>query len=227
MVDLVEPRRSLLADRSFWRKVVVPVLVLGVAPVLINARVDPLTFGGVSFWAAALALTVGSTMAALIGASVARGDRPRRPLVLAVLVTSGLGAIAVAAFWVQMWIIDPDVLAAVTPAQWGSAAGIPLVLGLMVVFGAGVGLLIRKASYATVVIFAWIPIEVGVSQIPLVSGVRPWMPFTSMYQFLTFDIIGEPMRATDRDPWASIGGVALLVGVLLTIGLVVARRRVA
>jgi len=97
------------------------------------------------------------------------------------------------------------------------------------VIAVAVGILLRQSAGAVALLLVWTLLAENLVQaIPGVGDeIHAWLPFVALNRFLTGDL--NPVDPQDvlppLGPWASLGYVALLAGVLLAVAIAVADRR--
>jgi ABC-type transport system involved in multi-copper enzyme maturation permease subunit len=104
----------------------------------------------------------------------------------------------------------------------GYSAGAVLGAALLAAMGAGLGALIRGQVASIIAVFAW---GFGVEQIVggLISSAAPYLPFMAAATMAGAGSGGMPPLPKDLSPLPFAGVAALLVGMVVTVGLVAAR----
>ncbi|HZG91405.1 MAG TPA: hypothetical protein VEZ42_14440 [Pseudonocardia sp.] len=161
---------------------------------------------------------------------------PRRPVVLlakaavVALVAAVVGLVASLAGWLVATVLQPGAgLALAGEAQWRAVAGAAPVFAVGAVIAVAVGILLRQSAGAVALLLVWTLLAENLVQaIPGVGDeIHAWLPFVVLTRFLTDGLnpVDPPDVLPPLGPWASLGYVALLAGVLLAVAIAVADRR--
>ncbi|WP_181773913.1 ABC transporter permease [Amycolatopsis pittospori] len=247
MTLLAVERIKLFTTRSpWWCALVTLAVVIGFSAIISSAAPDgEFTDVGLSQFGSKFGMAVIMVLAALSVTTEYRFGTirttfqavpNRTPALLAktgvvAILSLVIGEIAAFGAWGLASVMRSEDLALNTAAEWTNIAGVGVVFALASVIAVAIGILIRHSAGAISLLLIYnLAVEDLIQLIPKVGAeIHKWMPFNVADKFLrgagTPGVDGPPPSSSTLSPAWALAYFAGFAAVLLTISLVVAKKR--